>query len=643
MLNGKQLEPNDRTRHPPILAKGVFERERLEISEKRDAEGERVGAVAIERPKLALTILRLDDFSFHRLEPGTMPTGHDEPERWNAADLIVNYDRSLAQVMGEQFPPLHNPADEAQRLPLPALARKPYRAQDDAIQACLKLIARGRNPALVAEVGTGKSTMALSVMAALSPQHHEATRRELAKLGHPIDQLPKVRRTLILCPPHLITSWRNEARAVVPEARVVELRQPSDLDHHAEIYLLSRETAKLGHAWQGLSAAPEIELPTTELTRQAASANLAGSCPRCGAAIANKATTNASRRARCQAPTVTERNDIARLAEELAIILAPAVEHPLIDSLIRARAARLLLTREATGKLPIAKLRDFYRRLHRASAQQAEQYVHGAANVGMPWEPLILLARALDLTESLVIDGQRILEDLRDFEEDSTPSYRHRSLRLFFESSTENLTPAEDDSERLWMLLGALEQLHEQGDWQEGEPCGEPLYQAIPRPRRYPMAKLIQRRRRRFFDLLIADEAHEFNRDRSAQTKALHRLIELPGVVTLTLTGSLMGGYASSLFPNAWATNEDFRADFGRDQKTLFVRRYGYQKLFIADQLKKQKKRRGAVTDREQSVRRLGEAPGVHPDYITRYLLPTTVILHKGDLDVELPPLTEEP
>ncbi|RMF09070.1 MAG: hypothetical protein D6773_02050, partial [Alphaproteobacteria bacterium] len=192
-------------------------------------------------------------------------------------------------------------------------------------------------------------------------------------------------------------------------------------------------------------------------------------------------------------------------------------------------------------------------------------------------------------------------------------------------------------------LLKLLERLHEQATWKDGKPCDEPLYQAEPRPRRYPLATLISRRYRRRFDLLIADEAHEYNHDRSAQTRALHRLVSLPGVVTLTLTGSLMGGYASALFPNAWATNRDFRNDFERWEKRLFIQRYGYQKLFIAEPKNDRPGRRGRVTDREEQVRKIGEAPGVHPAYITRYLLPSTVILHKSDLDLELPPIIEEP
>jgi hypothetical protein len=163
MFNGHRLEPNDPDRHPPLLAKGVFDRKLVPVSERVGQDGDLVATVAVEQPRLCLTVLRLDDYTFHPLEPGTIPNGGDDVSAWNAADLIVNYDRSLSQLLAQQFPALHDPHREDHRITLPVLARKPYRAQADAVQAALKLLARGFNPFLVAEVGTGKSTMALTI------------------------------------------------------------------------------------------------------------------------------------------------------------------------------------------------------------------------------------------------------------------------------------------------------------------------------------------------------------------------------------------------------------------------------------------------------------------------------------------------
>jgi MoxR-like ATPase len=73
----------------------------------------------------------------------------------------------VTRLLARQFPPLHDPARASDQIRLPALARRPFAAQAQAITAALKVLATGRNPFFDAEVGTGKSTMALYVAATL--------------------------------------------------------------------------------------------------------------------------------------------------------------------------------------------------------------------------------------------------------------------------------------------------------------------------------------------------------------------------------------------------------------------------------------------------------------------------------------------
>jgi hypothetical protein len=77
------------------------------------------------------------------------------------------------------------------------------------------------------------------------------------------------------------------------------------------------------------------------------------------------------------------------------------------------------------------------------------------------------------------------------------------------------------------------------------------------------------------------------------------------------------------------------------------VAQYGYRKTLLRSDEKKGaagEREHGHHTDREVGKRTvLGEAPGVHPAFILHHLLPMAVLLHKSDLDVELPPLTETP
>jgi hypothetical protein len=624
MFNGHRLEPNDLRRHPALLAKGVFDRELIPVSERVNGEGDVVATVEIERPSLCLTVLRLDDSTFHRLEPGTLPNGGDDVSRWNAADLILNYDRSLARLLRQQFPALHDPHRSDHQIALPALARKPFRAQAQAVQAALKLLARGHNPFLVAEVGTGKSTMALTIAAALSPAHHAATTAEIRRQGLN-RRLPRVEKTLIVCPPHLLKSWSDQAAAVVPDFKVQIVECARDLARPAEIYILSREAAKLGHGHRGVE----------------------GRCPRCGTALATGAGANVSGRLHCEAVVRRPKNRAAHLAQTLASLLAPAhPKHPLIEDLLTAPALRRriasLRDRGASRAVDDARLLDF----HDALLREIETLFREKEDHDR--QSLYALCQLLPRLHTALGTADRTLPVLRSLVDGARSSEWNpvtwiRSAMTTLENSREE-PAATWIEQRDTAILRVLEALHQAAAWEESRPCGEPLYQAIPEPRRYPLAQLILRRHSRDFDLLVIDEAHEFNNAGSAQAKAAHRLSALPGVPTIALTGSLMGGYASSLFPNFWALSPTFRSEFGRDDRAAFVARYGFRKVLISSEGIAAPRELGRHTDREIGKQAtIGEAPGLMPTFILRHLLPVAALVHKDDLDIDLPPLTEAP
>src|SRR5204863_3878747 len=76
--------------------------------------------------------------------------------------------------------------------------------------------------------------------------------------------------------------------------------------------------------------------------------------------------------------------------------------------------------------------------------------------------------------------------------------------------------------------------------------CGGALWQADRTgPRRVPLADYVLRRMRGHFDLLIADEVHELKGRGTAQGLAGAALAEAC-TRTLVLTGTLLGGYAST-------------------------------------------------------------------------------------------------
>src|SRR6185295_14601352 len=300
-LNGKKLEPNH-PGLPVLLAKGSFRRDFYTVEERYNKDGDHVGSVKVQRPKLTLSVLRLDTLEFVELKPGAAPSGARDLADFNSADLLEHYGESLGRLMREQFPALHDPANPEHRMELPPLAREPYEVQADAIATGLKLLASGENPQAIAEVGTGKSTVALSIVGALSPLYFRSTVTELRRLGFDTSRLSPVHRTLIICPPHLLKSWRDQAAAVLPHQRVLVVERIADLHKEAEIYILSREMAKLGHGVEGVGAQGRSAWRSV--------------CPRCGIRPEASPVKLAETRARCEATSRLPANEAARLAED---------------------------------------------------------------------------------------------------------------------------------------------------------------------------------------------------------------------------------------------------------------------------------------------------------------------------------------
>ena len=93
--------------------------------------------------------------------------------------------------------------------------------------------------------------------------------------------------------------------------------------------------------------------------------------------------------------------------------------------------------------------------------------------------------------------------------------------------------------------------------------CGSPLWQADKSgPARYPLADYVKHRMKGFFDLLIGDEVHEYKARGSAQGIAAGTLAEACGK-SLSLTGTMMGGYSSTLFHLLYRFSPEIRTEFG--------------------------------------------------------------------------------
>jgi SNF2 family DNA or RNA helicase/DNA-directed RNA polymerase subunit RPC12/RpoP len=165
--------------------------------------------------------------------------------------------------------------------------------------------------------------------------------------------------------------------------------------------------------------------------------------------------------------------------------------------------------------------------------------------------------------------------------------------------------------------------------------CGEPLWQVRP-PRREAMAHAIRRLLPKgFFSLLLLDEAHEYKGADSAQGLTAAGLISWTGKVLL-LTGTLFGGYASSIYHLLARAVPGFREEFPTEAS--FVARYG---LFKRVRRERVEGGYGRYTRRRETRTETYERPGISPLLLT-HLVDKAAFVRLPEVAEALPPYGEE-
>ena len=170
--------------------------------------------------------------------------------------------------------------------------------------------------------------------------------------------------------------------------------------------------------------------------------------------------------------------------------------------------------------------------------------------------------------------------------------------------------------------------------------CGGALWQADPTgPKRFPLADYVKLRMQGFFDLLIADEVHEYKGRGSAQGIAAGILADVCGK-SLSLSGTLMGGYSSTLFYLLYRFSPEIRSEFARTEESRWIQRYGFLEQSIG------KSDDDDAADGRSSKRRsyrkvVRERPGLAPAALF-HLIGNTVFLRLADVASGLPSYEEQ-
>lgn len=640
IFNGTRVEPNEGSDLPPILLKGTFDKEFRTVEEKFNKKGEKVAEVQVQQPKLSVTVLDLRSGSFHTIQQATTLSAVASIETLTMADLLEHYGRSLMQKMLDACPVLHDPRRGDVGVPANLYVKRPlYDAQVGVVQTCVKMYEQDphRGVILLGEIGAGKSGCALATAAVL-----------------------KARRVLIMCPPHLLDGWRDQCAAVLPTAAFHVLSSISDVDaffappepleglpaffrelsampgnaepaEDLRVGVVSREKAKLGHTWRSAQ----------------------GRCPRCGVRLA-KDHDYAAKRTTCEEIVTTPRDPVARWLKDHAALLARYVpKHPVVQTFTRRMRlpSRPAQAPDATLAQALWGLKDRITssyELQLWATWACPEFVRDLApHLNPPDLRLFYLAlRPEEVTEDMmpknVLGGEswgswhRFHQYLHG--EASFPSYNYSFYNHRFVDGHPSLHNVQLASRQaLERLLDALVHL---GSFEQ-RPCGEFLYQAVPEPRRYPLATYVSKRHLRKVDFLVLDEAHELSSEGAAQTHAAQRLLNAK-CQKMLLSGSFTNGYADSAFMNMWGTSPRFRADFKRADLTRFIDRYGYWKRVVSEEdFQGEVIEFGSTTDRVTRSRKAGIAPGIHPLFQLEHLLPSAVTLQKADLRIGIPPLTE--
>jgi len=178
------------------------------------------------------------------------------------AEFLTTHAPALTARILEQFAPLYTPTGEARgALRIPQLKRPLFDAQIDTVAAVACAFRRYTTLGIAAEPGFGKTCTTLALARYMG-----------------------CRRILVLCPPHLVEEWREEAERCLQNCPAYILETITDVEKALaasrrstaplHVFILSHSRAKLRYGWRPAVQARRWKI-AGELVTQLR-------CPSCG-------------------------------------------------------------------------------------------------------------------------------------------------------------------------------------------------------------------------------------------------------------------------------------------------------------------------------------------------------------------------
>ena len=189
--------------------------------------------------------------------------------------FVAEFGNGLLDAVRSQNPPVFDGQSNVSRSAvLSGLSRQAFPAQADVVQAVAALLIDRAKPSAIinAEMGTGKTMMAIAVAAVL---HHE-----------------NIKRSLVVCPPHLVYKWRREILKTVPNAKVWILNGPDTLvkllqlrlvkfkPESPEFFVMGRVRMRMGFSWKPAFQTRFGYSDSNEMVRDRLAC-----CPKCGSFV----------------------------------------------------------------------------------------------------------------------------------------------------------------------------------------------------------------------------------------------------------------------------------------------------------------------------------------------------------------------
>jgi hypothetical protein len=517
-----------------LLVKGRLRKIQIDVTTEQDRENE----VRRMREQFQASITTLD------LTTGQVTTLDDEGalRAW-----LTEWQDVLACKIVQTFKPLHRMAYDglhhfraivgahSKYRRLPGRARTGlFEAQKQVTAALTRRFLSGTDFAILqATMGTGKTSIAASLA--------DVLKKYLA----PDKPFP----VIVVCPPHLVEKWPREIAGVVPMARAVVVRRPSDLEDYVRglhnlapgtlsVAVVSSEMLKLGSGW------------TAGVVRQRGRYKRLVEVVR-GGEIINE---------------IQRRDTLGSSAERIETFACP-------------RCSQTIYHRDEVGKptYPVTDPEYFSKRRVKCD-NRIRRWVGDSDGMGGHWEE--------------VECGEPLYQDWR-------------------------------------------------GHWPEPERDG--FGNLLPLPEvRYPIAQYIRRRYDGLFQLAIIDECHEYKSQSTDRGHAFGTLVRA-SKRTLAMTGTLFGGFATSLFYLLHRLDPRIRAEFDWSDGQRFASLYGVlERMLQGSEGDSRDHEYGVYSGLRRRYTRVIERPGISPALVTR-LLDSTVFLTLEDLGFDLPNYVEYP